>query len=160
DVFTAYGLAFQKRFAPAVESRSLVSLTQSSDCFRLSLDNGEEFPACNVVIATGISYFHYIPPELAHLPAEFLTHSSEHHDLTRFGGRDVTVVGAGASAIDLATLLCETGAGVRLIARRSAVDVATKMQLPRPLMDRIRWPMSRIGPSWRSLFYSEAPHVF
>ena len=160
EVFAAYGLAFQKRFVPSVESKALTMLTHSEGKFRALLDNGEEFSARNVILATGISHFHYIPDELAHVPAEFLSHSSGHRDLKRFKGRDVTVIGAGSSAVDLATLLGENGADARLVTRNGGVKFLDKMRLPRPLSDRIRQPMTGLGPSWRSVFYSDAPHLF
>lgn len=157
EVFVAYSLAFQRQFAPGVESKALALLEQLPDRFLLLLDNGEELTARCVVIATGISHFHYVPDELAHLPTEFLTHSSKHSNLERFRGRNVTIVGAGASAIDLATLLHEGGADVMLVARNPRIEIDTKMRLPRPLLERIRRPISGAGFSWRSRVYSEAP---
>jgi cation diffusion facilitator CzcD-associated flavoprotein CzcO len=34
------------------------------------------------------------------LPAELLTHSAYHHDVSGFSGQDVSVIGGGASALD------------------------------------------------------------
>ena len=158
--FVAYGLAFQERYAPNVQNRKLVKLEQAPNGFLLALEDGEALSARSVVLATGLSYFSRIPEELAGLAPEFLTHSSEHSDLARFKDRHVTVIGAGASAVDIATLLHEGGADVLLVARTPRIETADKMRLPRPLSDRIRWPMSGIGPSWRSLFYAEAPNLF
>jgi lysine/ornithine N-monooxygenase len=160
EVFTDYALAFQRRFAPTVESRTVTHLTRSRGRFHLVLDDGEEFDARRVVVATGISHFQYLPDELAHLPAEFVTHSSAHRNLDQFSGRDVTVIGAGASAIDLATLLHERGAQVRLVTRRPNVEINEKLHLPRTLVERVAAPMSGIGPSWRSMFYANVPHWF
>jgi cation diffusion facilitator CzcD-associated flavoprotein CzcO len=159
ETFVAYGLAFQKQFAPQVENKALVRLEQAPEKFRLLLDNGEEFCARRVVIATGVMPFKYIPAELAHLPSEFLTHSSEHRNLEQFKGREVTVIGAGASAIELATLLHEGGADVMLVARAPRIEIDTKMRLPRPLSDRLLRPVTGAGLSWRSLLYANAPQI-
>ncbi len=61
----------------------------------------------------GSAHFRYIPPELADLPSERVTHSSDHSNLERFKDREVTVIGAGSSAVDLAALLFERGAKVQ-----------------------------------------------
>jgi len=110
-----------------------------------------------VLLATGIGYFSHIPPQLARLPAEAFSHSSEHGNLEQFRGRDVTVMGAGASAIDLAALLHHSGANVRLMARKTSIQVHGKMQLPRPLWERVRRPVAGIGPGWRYVVITDAP---
>ena len=156
-IFCAYGLAFQKRFVPNVENALVVALARCSAGFRLQVESGESFVARKVVLAVGISYFRHIPPSLASLPQKYLSHSSNCGDLEHFRSRDVTVIGGGASAIDLAVLLFERGARVQLIARRATLDIHSKLPSPRPLWRRMRCPMSGIGPSWRSLFLADAP---
>jgi thioredoxin reductase len=159
--FSAYGLAFQKRFVPDLEEKTLIALDRSPQGdFVLHLDSGESFRARRVVLAVGIGHFPFIPEALADLPADLVTHSSQHSDFEEFRGREVAVVGGGSSAIDIAALLFESGAHVRLIARRPELHIHGKMQLPRPLWQRIRYPMSGLGPSWKSRFYSDAPLAF
>src|SRR5690242_1982454 len=115
DTFTNYGLAFQQRFVPDVEDKEVVALDRSpGDGFLLQLDDGETVAARQVVVAVGITYFSHIPAGLAHLPPHTISHSSDHHDLSRFKGRDVSVIGAGASALDLVAALHDAGAEVRL----------------------------------------------
>jgi cation diffusion facilitator CzcD-associated flavoprotein CzcO len=160
ETFCAYGLAFQQRLVPQLETKKLISLRGSADRFQLALDNGEVFSARKVVLALGIDYFRHLPPELAGLPTQFATHSSAHSALNRFRNRDVLVIGAGASAIDIAVLLHEIGARVQLVARRRKLEIHSRMQLPRPILDRLRNPISGIGPSWRSRFFSDAPLAF
>lgn len=155
----AYGLSFQQELVPEVENRAVTALDRMGKCFRLHLDNGESLTARRVVIAVGSQYYQYLPPGLAHLPAEFLSHSSEHYDLSRFQGRDVTVVGGGASALDIAALLHEVDAQVRLVIRQPEVAFLGK-PTPRDLWRRIRYPMSGIGGGWRSRFFTDAPMLF
>src|SRR5271163_1503924 len=157
QTFCDYGLAFQKRFVPTVETRMVVRLTRCSTGFQLRLEDGESITARNVVLAVGIGHFRYIPPMLADLPRQYLSHSSNYGELDHFRNRNVTVIGGGASAIDLASLLFEQGAQVQLVARRPTLDIHSKLPWPRPLWRRIRCPMSGIGPSWRSLLFTEAP---
>jgi hypothetical protein len=160
EVFAAYGLAFQRRFVPRVEVKMLTRLRRASEGFRLWLDDSDSFTARRVLLAMGIGDFRHVPAELAELPPALVSHSAEHGDLARFAGRDVTVVGAGSSAIDIAVLLHEQGARARLVARRPALEIHGRMRLPRPLWQRIRRPISGIGPSWQSWFYTEAPFLF
>jgi thioredoxin reductase len=159
-MFCEYGLAFQRRFVPTLEQHMVRGLKNSGEHFTLELDNGETFNARRVVLAVGISHFAHMPGPLSGLPAALVSHSSAHADVSRFRGTDVTVLGAGASAIDLAVLLHEAGAKVRLVTRRKSLPIHARMRLPRPLSDRLREPMSEIGPSWRSWFFTNAAPLF
>jgi thioredoxin reductase len=159
--FCAYGLAFQQRFAPNLENKRVTLLKRGSGSgFNLQLSDGTSLAAQRVVIATGLSSFEHIPQQLASLPPELLSHSSAHVHLQRFEGRDVTVVGAGASATELATLLLEQGCHVRMVARRPTIQIHTRLELPRSLVQGIRWPISTIGPGWKSRFFTDLPPVF
>jgi hypothetical protein len=111
-------------------------------------------------MAVGLRYFQFIPPELAHLPPEYISHSAEHHTVEQFQGREVVVLGAGASATNLAVLLNDAGASVSMISRRPELEIHTPMKLPRPWLDSVRSPLSPIGPSWRSRFFSDLPLLF
>jgi hypothetical protein len=158
--FCEYGLAFQRRFVPTLERHLVRGLKNGAEHFTLELDNGETLDARRVVVAVGISHFAHMPSALSGLPGALVSHSSAHADVGRFKGRDVTVLGAGASAIDLAVLLHEAGARVRLVTRRKCLPIHARMRLPRPLSDRLRQPMSEIGPSWRSWFFTNAAPLF
>lgn len=159
EAMAAYGLCFQQQLVPEVERRTLVALDRASRGFLLQLDDGQTLTAQRVIVAVGSGYFQHVPDALAQLPAEFVSHSGEHRDLSRFAGRDVTVVGGGASALDLASLLHESGAKVRLVARRPSL-VFLSRPVPRSLWNRIRYPMSGIGGGWRSRFFTDAPMFF
>jgi thioredoxin reductase len=160
ETFNTYGLEFQKRFVPDLENTSVKALSRTPNGFLIELGNGETFASRRVVLAIGISYFDYLPPELAPLPSDLVSHSSAHSDLGRFKGRDVVVLGAGASAIDTAVLLRDSGANVQLVARRAAIEFGEPGMYPRPLWDRIRAPMSGVGPGWRQLACTEIPTFF
>ncbi|OAF05133.1 hypothetical protein AYJ54_22025 [Bradyrhizobium centrolobii] len=160
NTFIDYGLEFQRRFAPNLEDRQLISLAPEGAEFRLQFSDGENVTARRVVLATGVSYFKRIPIQLAGLPDTLVSHSIDNDDPARFAGRDVAIIGAGASAIDLAGLSAECGARVRLITRAPSIDIHDKMKVPRPLGERISRPMSGIGPTWRGLFYCQLPFVF
>lgn len=158
--FSDYGLEFQRRFVPMLERKKALHIDKTPAGFAVTLDSGEEFAARKVIVTVGLSYFQFIPPELAHLPPEYVSHSAEHHTADQFKGREVIVLGAGASATNLAVLLHDAGARVHMIARRPTLEIHTPMQLPRPWSDRLRAPLSPLGPSWRSRLYSDLPLLF
>jgi thioredoxin reductase len=162
ETFSAYGLAFQERLVPEFEDKQVVTVEHSLGGFRLRLDDGEVVAARRIVLAVGITHFAHVPEELAHLPAEFLSHSSRHHDLELFRGRNVCVIGGGASASDLAGLLHEGGAEVQFVVRQPLLKFHGKPAADgrRSLWQRIRHPQSGIGPGMRSRFYTDAPIVF
>ena len=160
ETFVAYGLEFQKRFVPRLEETRVTSVCRTDGGFELKTGEGETLQARRVVVATGISYFGYMPPLLASLPRELATHSSAHHELEHFAGKRVAVIGAGASALDIAALLHEAGAQVELVARRSEIAFHTLSAEPRPLWQRLRNPRSGLGLGWRSRLATDAPLLF
>jgi thioredoxin reductase len=89
-----------------------------------------------------------------------VSHSCEHSDLTGFKGREVAVLGAGASALDMAMLLQRAGAAVQLIARRNAIQFHDPPVEPRPLIDQLKAPRSGLGTGWRSRMCTDIPMVF
>lgn len=160
EIFAAYGAEFQRRLVPNLEASEISSLQRMADGFELTTENGEKLQARKVVVAAGISYFSYLPPALQHLPAALVTHSSQHSDLSSFRGRKVAVVGAGASAVDTAAILHESGAEVELVARAPEIAFHNPPVEPRPLRQQIMNPRSTIGLGWRSRLCTDAPLLF
>jgi hypothetical protein len=160
DTFVSYALDFQSKVVPKLDPQWVVSVTREGDRFSLALEDGSTVSARRVVMAVGITYFRQLPPGLAGLPRELVTHSGEHHDLSHFKGKSVTVLGAGASALDTAMLLHEAGAEVQLVARRSTIAFHDKGPDIRSLSERARNPRTQIGPGWRSMFYTKAPAIY
>lgn len=157
--FIAYGEAFQKRFVPDVDARHVRRLRQIPGGFELELEDGQTVAARRVVVASGIRPYAWIPPELATAPSAVLTHSAQYGDITPLRDKHVIVIGAGATAMDLAALLTRRGSRVTIIARRERVWFQTPLGL-RSLWDRIRAPMTGLGPGWKSVLCVKAPFVF
>ncbi len=90
-----------------------------------------------------------------------MTHSSRNHDLERFAGREVIVVGAGASALDLAALLHDVGASVEVVARAPRLLFHDPPpEGPRSIVDRLRTPASGIGVGWKVWMCANLPLIF
>ena len=160
EVFSAYGVEFQKRLVPTLEQTDITSVSRTSEGFELETADGQIVHAHTVIVATGITNFSYLPPFLADLPGSHVSHSSEHHDLSSFRGKTVVVLGAGASAVDIAAILHEEGSQVQLVARRQEIAFHTKAKEPRPLKQRVRYPRSAIGIGWPSRLCTDAPLLF
>jgi len=161
ETFTEYGLAFKERIVPELEDKLVASIEQTGEGYQLRIDDGELVNARRVILAVGITHFEYVPESLAHLPAEFLSHSARHSEPEVFSGRSVVVIGAGASALDWAGLLHEAGVNVQLVARQTALKFHGRPTgQPRSVWERIQRPQTGLGPGWRSSFYANAPAVF
>jgi thioredoxin reductase len=160
QTFVDYGLEFQKRFVPELEQTDIVSVSRVPEGFELLTQRGESFKAKTVVVAAGITHFSYLPPVFAELQGDVLTHSSQHNELSSFRGRKVAVIGAGASAVDIAGLLHQAGAEVHLVARRQAIQFHEPPVEFRSLWQKISNPRSGLGLGWRSWLSTETPLVF
>jgi cation diffusion facilitator CzcD-associated flavoprotein CzcO len=167
ETFVAYGEAFQARLVPEVEPKLLVGLEPAELGFRATFDDGESVIARRVVLAVGVHPFKYVPPMLRDLPAELLSHSGDYGPLGALADKDVTVLGSGASATDLAALLHEKGARVSLVARAAELyfSILPRQQRSwwrqvahtlKPLVE----PGSGIGSGWYLKICADAPWVF
>jgi cation diffusion facilitator CzcD-associated flavoprotein CzcO len=161
EKFVAYGEAFRQQFVPAVDERLVVAVERTANGFSAALEDGEIVMARKVVVAVGISDFPYVPPVLAQIPDGYMSHAAQHNDMAAFADREVAIIGAGSSAVDLAALLHENGASVRIVARRSLVQFHGRADLHgRPLLARLQSPNTGIGPGWRNVLYTAMPHLF
>lgn len=161
ETFVNYGLAFQERLVPTLDSRRVAKIERTEVGFHLRMEDGATFEARRVVVAVGISHFAYVPGLLSHLPRELLTHSSAHHDCSVFRGNRVTIIGAGASAVDLAALMHEDGVEVTLLARAPQIRFHDGPGSGRrSLWQRMRNPSSGLGPGWKSRIYTDVPGMF
>ncbi len=161
DTFSAYGLAFRDRMVPELEEKLVVSVERVAGGFLLQLEDGKTFEVRRVVLAVGITHFECVPEILAHLPAEFLSHSARHREVEPFRGHNVVVIGGGASALDLAGLMHEAGANVQLVSRREELKFHSQPTgKPRSQWQQIRHPQSGLGPGMRSRFFANAPGLF
>jgi thioredoxin reductase len=160
ETFVNYGMEFQRRFVPDLEETQITSLKKPNGHFEFTTADGEVGHARRVVVAAGIVSFAYVPPVFDAIPREMVSHASQHSDLSGFKGRKIVVIGAGASAIDLAALLMDAGAQVDLVARRQKIAFHERPVEPRSLWQKLRAPRSGLGTGWRSRMCTDIPMVF
>jgi FAD-dependent urate hydroxylase len=155
--FAAYGLWFQKLNVPWVNPVEVEQVDRQSRGFAVTLVGGERLLADHVVIATGLTGFANIPPEIASLSTAAATHTSEIASFAAFKERDVAVVGAGQSALEAAALLHEAGARPHLLVRESSILWQTRVSLKRGLWRRLRSPISGLGTGPKALALTRFP---
>ncbi|MER6122890.1 FAD-dependent oxidoreductase [Streptomyces sp. NPDC001795] len=163
ETFIGYGEWFQQKLVPELERVRVVSVDRrQGGGFELKLDSGETFTARAVVVATGLSGLAHLPPELAGAspdgptPTGPVSHSSQHHDLTRFSGKELMVVGAGQSALETAVLAAEAGARVRVVSRGRGSVAFGAAPWDQP---KLR-PESPFGRAWSLWALSYYPHPY
>lgn len=158
--YVDYGRAFQQQLVPHLEQVEVTGLERDSAGFALTLSTGERVLAHNVVLATGIRQFPYLPRQLRGLPPELVTHTCDHVTLDRFRGRSLAVIGAGASALDFAALAASAGAYVQVFVRKQSVRIFDPPVLERPWLQRLRAPWTGLGTGWKSWACVHLPLVF
>jgi cation diffusion facilitator CzcD-associated flavoprotein CzcO len=154
ETFWSYGLAFQKQMVPSLDTRWVANLESIPNGFGLTLSDGERLQARRVIVATGISYFEYVPEELRGLPRSHCSHAADNHDLSGYKNREVLVLGRGASSTDIAALLVDQGASVQIVSREPVIFHLPPGKKPRSLWKRILDPNLGLGPSRRSAVYT------
>jgi thioredoxin reductase len=161
DVYCDYGEWFIERLGLPVEDSQLERLARSRGGFILNFDGGETLYARRVVLAVGLTHFAYTAEALRCLPSDLLSHSSEPRRFRDWVGRDVTVLGAGQSALETAALLHEHNANVRIVARRSAVNWhPAPAPCERSPIERLRRPVAGLGMGWNCWFAERLPNLF
>lgn len=161
QTFIDYADWFRARHVPNLEETLVTGLDRDGDGYRLTLDNGGECRAAHVVMAVGITNFAHLPAGLKALPESLASHSFDHRNVDRFAGKDTIVLGAGASAVNLAYELYEAGAQVTMLAREPRIEYH---DLPNPkalsFWQLLTNPPAPFGQGWRSLLVARLPHVF
>ena len=159
STFVEYGIAFQQRYVPRLEDRIVTAVKPTDYGFDLHLKDGEIARARRVVVAAGIRDYEYMPPKLAALPPGLASHSAHHVRVDQFAGKDVAIIGGGASAINLAPILLRAGARPTMIVRRPKIGYCGP-PTERTLWEKLKEPESGLGTGWRSWACCWMPMVF
>jgi thioredoxin reductase len=161
DTFCAYGLAFRERMVPNLEETNVTYVERIPGGFKVDLENGEAAEGRRVVLAVGITHFENLPATLAHLPAKYFSHSAANHEVNIYRGRKVVVIGAGASALDLAGLMHDAGVDIELVSRKPEISFhSAPTGKKRSWWQRLTRPSSGLGPGLKSRFFADSPLAF
>jgi thioredoxin reductase len=160
ELFVDYGRAFQKKLVPSLRDLRVTQVHRGAGSFDLELANGEHLQARKIIIATGTHDVEYMPEMLQKLPVALRSHSAEIADVSRFRGQQIAVIGAGASATDVAALTQQAGAHVTLVSHQAPIFHTKSSPANRSLWQRIRNPNLGLGPNLRSSLCVALPDVF
>ena len=142
------------QLVPDVTDVTVTGITAADGGFQVALAGAAPLSARQVVVATGILPYAVRPDELSGLPADLVSHTSDHHDLSRFRGRRVAVVGGGQSALETSALLHEAGAQVQVIVRRPAVNWLAPNPERVSRLGTIRRPVNKLCEGWHCAFWN------
>jgi FAD-dependent urate hydroxylase len=158
--FVAYGEWFRSELGLAIEESLVTDVVRRDRGFELTDSNGGQIIARKVVVAIGVEHFANMPAIFSELPAELCTHSSAHTDPAVFHDREVVVIGAGQSALELAGLMHENGAKVTVLARHGVFWNSASDESARTLLRRLRSPEGGLGDGWKLWAYANLPDLF
>jgi FAD-dependent urate hydroxylase len=152
--FVGYADWYIEKLVPNIQDVTATDISVVDGGFRVAFADGEPVTARKVVIATGVLPYWHIPAELSGLPSDLVTHASEHHELDRFHGRRVAVVGAGQSALETAALLHEAGADVTIVARIPKISWIDPNPATLSRLGHIRRPVTKLCEGWHCAFWN------
>ncbi len=159
--FVAYADWFTRTYVADLEPLDVINTVFEGGIYTLTLETGAVVHARRVVMAVGISWFKQMPDEIKRLSWRHASHAFDHHDLAPLRGRDVIVLGAGASAVDTAIALDDAGARATVVARRKSIAFHDAPgDSDASILTQLQKPDTGIGPGWRSFFCANTPLLF
>lgn len=161
-IFIDYGLWFEKRMVPGVDTTYVETIERKDGQFVVTLADGRVVHCLNVVLAPGLRYYTYRPELYKDLHPEVVSHTAEHRSFERFAGKQLVVIGGGQSALETSALALESGAHVHLVTRRPLVWIQEGPAFPtqRSLIERLLHPKAGIAPGWLSWSLEHFPYAF
>lgn len=157
--FIGYADWYADQLVPDIRDVTVTEVSAFENGFRVGFANAEPLTPKQVVVATGVLPYAFIPAELAGLPRDLVSHTTDHHQLTSFGGRKVAVVGGGQSALETAALLHEAGADTSLVLRRPAISWLNPNPERVSRIGRIRRPHTKLCAGWPCTLWN-SPSLF
>jgi thioredoxin reductase len=155
--FADYGCWVQQKFVPNCEQVDVKHLARENGGFSLQLESGEVLQARQVVVAVGLGPFQQMPAVFAGLPRSLVSHTFGHADFAQFSGKEVAVIGCGQSALEAAARICEQGGKATIIVRKPGIHFHDRMPRERSLLERIRNPLSVLGPGRKNWVFEKLP---
>lgn len=114
---------------PITNKKEVVSLVPQKDYLVLNFKNGENILTKKVVLATGRAGFGglRIPVILSNIPKKLYAHTNDSIDFNDLAGKNIVIIGAGASAFDAAAAALEGHAAqVTMLTRREKIPYINK----------------------------------
>ncbi len=160
ETFIDYAMWFQKHVVPNVDETYVSVIERKEQTFELTLEDGRVVTSSAVVMALGLAYYTYRPPEFDSFPIELVSHACDHYTFERFAGKRVAIIGSGQSALETTALVYESGASVDLITRSPIHWLGGDSMKNRTLIKRIKAPKAGIAPGWYNWGFEHLPYAF
>lgn len=145
DFLLGYAAWFQEHHTPDILPLYAQNVVSDGAGYRVTLEDGQELKASQVVVATGVAHFARFPDYTHGLTSHLVSHVQDHRDFSPWAGKRVAVIGSGESALESAALLHEAGAESEVIARGPVVWIDRRLANDRTR--RIFYPPSDVGPA-------------
>jgi FAD-dependent urate hydroxylase len=123
-VFVEYANWFARKAGIEFTNNLVTKVFQKDRYYEVISDSGEQFLTKNVVVATGVEHYKYLPNFLKKFPSNLVSHTSGYTSFEQFRGKKVVVIGSGQSAWEAAGLLHRDGADVELVYRKDGPNYA------------------------------------
>lgn len=157
--FLGYADWFTEQLVPDVRDITATKIDPVDGGFRVAFADADPITAKQVVVATGVLPYAYLPDELSGLPDDLVTHTRDLHKLDHLKGRRVAVIGAGQSALESAALLHEAGADVQVLARIPAISWNEPNPARLGPLGRIKRPVTQLCEGYHCAFWNK-PSAF
>ena len=155
--FLDYTDWYISELVPDVEDLTVTDVAAVDGGFRVSFADAPSTTAGQVVVATGVLPYAVTPGELTGLPSDLVSHTSEHHDLTRFAGRRIAVIGSGQSALETAALLHEAGGHPQVVMRKPAINWLRPNPERISRLGHIKRPVNKLCEGWHCAVWNSPP---
>ncbi|HYK73160.1 MAG TPA: NAD(P)-binding domain-containing protein [Pseudoneobacillus sp.] len=123
-IFVEYANWFAKKAGIEFTPELVTKVVHKEGYYEVTSENGDTFTAKNIVVATGVQHYKFLPHFLKDFPEKLVTHTTGYTSFAQFKGKKVVVLGSGQSAWEAAGLLHRDGADVELIYRKSGPNYA------------------------------------
>jgi FAD-dependent urate hydroxylase len=157
--FLGYADWFTEQLVPDIRDITVTNIVPSGDGFKVEFAEEGPIFARQVIVATGLLPYMYIPTELSGLPSDLMTHSSVHSRLDHFVGQRVAVIGGGQSSLQTAALLQEAGVEVQVVMRKHQIAWEEPVKPEIGPLDYIRRPPVKLCEGW-SCVMMDSPTAF
>jgi len=159
QTFLEYCSWFQKNAVPNLDETYIANIERKDHHFLVTLEDSRIVESKAVIMAPGLHYYFYCPPEYAHLPSSLVSHTADHADLSIFAGKRVAVIGRGQGALENAALLHELGADVCVISRSPLRWLPGGNGKYPTWIQSLRSPRAALGNGWKNLFIEKFPYI-
>lgn len=123
-IFVEYANWFAKKAGIEFTRELITKVVHKEGYYEVTSDSGEVSFAKNIIVATGVEHYKFLPNFLKEFPSNLVTHTSGYTSFSQFKGKKVIVLGSGQSAWEAAGLLHRDGADVELVYRKSGPNYA------------------------------------